>query len=232
MLLMLVLASNSPRRKQLLALGGWSFKVLPAQVDERVRSGESPVEYVIRLAEEKAKVVFERIESPDEETLILAADTAVVDQAAGQSDVSNQILGKPADAGEAEAMLRRLRGRTHQVYTGLAVLRVRDGRMLSRVVITDVPMRAFSDQEMQDYIQSGDPFDKAGAYAIQHPQFRPVEGLQGCYANVMGLPVCKLWEMLGEFGLKPQRDIVQACQSESGIPCPLYSGAVDADKGG
>jgi predicted house-cleaning NTP pyrophosphatase (Maf/HAM1 superfamily) len=242
MLLMLVLASNSPRRKQLLALGGWTFSVMPAQVDERVRSGESPREYVHRLAREKARFVAEQFESRAPDILVLAADTAVVDLTDFQGDKKGlagkngdnpkQILGKPADVAEAESMLRRLRGRTHQVNTGLVVLRVGDGRMLSRVCVTDVPMRLYSDREMRDYIKSGDPFDKAGAYAIQHPEFRPVEGLQGCYANVMGLPVCELWEMLVEFGLKPKNDIVQTCQAELGVPCALYTQATDASKVG
>jgi nucleoside triphosphate pyrophosphatase len=197
---MLVLASNSPRRKQLLALGGWDFTVVAPQVDERVLPGETPQDYVRRLAESKARaarqvladdssLVTDTNESHWQEAIILAADTTVVYRA--RRNGSYEILGKPVDADEAEAMLRRLRGRVHQVFTGLAVLRFPSGEPECEVVATDVLMRDYSDEEMQAYIATADPMDKAGAYAIQHPVFKPVQNLQGCYANVMGLPVCQ-----------------------------------------
>src|SRR5204863_5653183 len=102
----------------------------------------------------------------------------------------NDILGKPIDNAEAFAMLTRLRGHTHQVYTGVALLRKSDGLLLKELSVTDVPMRDYSDEEINAYIATGDPLDKAGAYAIQHPQFQPVEHMRGCYASVMGLPLC------------------------------------------
>jgi septum formation protein len=219
-----------------LALGGWDFIVLAAPVDERVLPGEAPEAYVVRLAQSKARAVQslmdKKPEGEGEETrftnhsVIIAADTAVVDplgslNEAAPGNMSQVILGKPADATEAEAMLRRLRGRTHRVYTGLAALRNCDDQMLSDVVVTDVPMRHYSDEEIQAYIASGDPMDKAGAYGIQHPGFRPVQNLQGCYANVMGLPLCHLARLLGGLGVYPRGDVAYACQGETDYDCPV-----------
>jgi MAF protein len=228
---MLVLASNSPRRKQLLALGGWDFTVVAPQVDERLFPGELPQIYVRRLAESKARAARQLlagdvpamtglIQGYSQETIILAADTTVVYQAA--PDQSYEILGKPADAAEAEAMLRQLRGRVHQVFTGLVVLRASEAELLSEVVATDVWMREYSDEEMLAYIATADPLDKAGAYAIQHATFRPVQNLQGCYANVMGLPVCHAARLLTQFGCPPASDIVQGCQQALEFTCPVF----------
>lgn len=208
---MLVLASNSPRRRQLMALGGWTFTLIPAAVDERPLPGEPPREYVLRLAEDKARTVAGRA---PQDALVIAADTAVVDGA--------DILGKPDDAQQAETMLRRLRGRSHQVYTALAVLRLTDGVLLSDLCQTEVPMRHYSDEEMAIYIASGDPFDKAGAYAIQHEGFRPVEYLSGCFANVMGLPLCHLTRTLKKLGDPPERDVPTACQAALQFNCSVY----------
>jgi septum formation protein len=204
----LVLASNSPRRRGLLALGGWSFEVLAADVDERQLTGEAPAAYVLRLAETKARAVASLVQAG---TLVLAADTIVVDQ--------GELLGKPVDSVDATRMLKQLRGRTHQVYTGLAVLRVRDGRLLSDLCVTDVPMRAYSDQQIKAYVRSGDPLDKAGAYAIQHAVFHPVARMQGCYASVMGLPLCALTGLLAAIGIVPPVAAAQACTSLTGVPC-------------
>ena len=236
---MLVLASNSPRRKQLLALGGWDFTVVAPQVDERVLPGETPQDYVRRLAENKAHAARQVLAEDAsvlvgvrknrlEETIILAADTTVVHSAA--LDQSYEILGKPADAADAEAMLRRLRGRVHQVFTGLAVMQVAGEGRQSEVVATDVRMREYSDEEMLAYIATTDPLDKAGAYAIQHPVFRPVQNLQGCYANVMGLPVCHAARLLTQYGCPPAADIVQGCQQALEFTCPVFLKAI-ADVG-
>ena len=233
---MLVLASNSPRRKQLLSLGGWVFSVLVPEVNECVRPGELPADYVRRLAENKAHTVVGSLKaSLSLDTLILAADTAVVDILVEQTERADQvewgkdgsshvhyhILGKPVDATEAESMLRRLRGRTHQVYTAVVALRPEDKAMLSEVVVTDVPMRQYNDDEILTYVSSGDPLDKAGAYAIQHSDFKPVEHLEGCYANVMGLPICHLTRMLAVFGVYPEVDVPGACQKMLDYPCPI-----------
>jgi septum formation protein len=207
----LILASNSPRRKQLLALSGWIFRVLPADVDETPLEGEPVDEYVLRLAAVKARAVAPFAEDGE---LILAADTTVADQGV--------ILGKPEDAQEAFQMLSALRGRVHQVHTAVAVHDPADGRLHTDLASTDVPMRAYTDDEIQAYIATGDPFDKAGSYAIQHPGFKPVDSLGGCYANVVGLPLCHLERLLKQFGVASQEDIPQACQKTLGYDCAEY----------
>ena len=205
---MLILASNSPRRRQLLALADWMFHIVVTDVDESLRVNESPAEYVLRLAETKARAITAH---PDQ--IILAADTTVVD--------GGNILGKPKDNMDAFAMLTRLRGHTHQVYTGVALLRLSDGFLLKELCITDVPMRNYSEEEMQAYIQTGDPLDKAGAYAIQHPQFRPVASMSGCYASVMGLPMCHVVRMLRKLDIPPHADVPVKCQTLLEYHCPV-----------
>ena len=204
----LVLASNSPRRRQLLALADWMFNVIVADVDESLRANESPAGYVLRLAETKARAVTAHADQ-----FILAADTTVVD--------GNDILGKPKDNVEAFAMLTRLRGRTHQVYTGVALLRLSDRLLLKELSVTDVPMRDYSDDEIHAYIQTGDPLDKAGAYAIQHPRFRPVASMSGCYAGVMGLPMCHIVRMLRKMDSPPHADVPVKCQTLLEYQCPV-----------
>jgi len=208
---MLVLASNSPRRRQLLALAGWKFSVSVADVDESPRSNESPADYVLRLAESKARAAAAAVADADQ--IVLAADTAVVD--------GTDILGKPRDAADAAGMLRRLRGHTHQVYTGAALLRLRDGLLLRELCVTDVPMRDYSDDEILAYVQTGDPLDKAGAYAIQHPEFHPVAGLDGCYASVMGLPMCHVILMLRKMDVQPDTDVFAGCETLLEYRCPV-----------
>ena len=207
---MLVLASNSPRRRELLRLGGWKFDTRPADVDESQRPGESPGTYVLRLAESKAR---ECAKTAIENEIILSADTTVVD---GES-----ILGKPKDPAEAVAMLRSLRGHNHQVQTGIAVLRQCDGGLVTDLCITEVPMRAYKDEEIVAYVASGDPLDKAGAYAIQNTDFHPVEQLGGCYASVMGLPLCHLTRSLRKLGIAPTTNIAAECQSALRYACPI-----------
>ncbi len=209
---LLVLASNSPRRRELLALGGWTFETRPTDVDESQRPGEAPAAYVLRLADSKAHACANSAHTGE---IFLAADTAVVD---GQV-----ILGKPKDPNEALAMLRSLRGHSHQVLTGLAVLRPADGSLVTDLCITEVPMREYRDDEIEAYVASGDPLDKAGAYAIQHPGFHPVEGLSGCYASVMGLPLCHLTRSLRKLGLTPITDVAAQCQSTLSYACPIFS---------
>jgi len=209
---LLLLASNSPRRRQLLAMGGWSFAVQVADVDESQLPGESPGDYVLRLAESKARASAEHA---DEGQVVLAADTAVVD--------AGDILGKPRDESDAVDMLKRLRGHTHQVYTGVALLRLRDVNFQTALTITDVPMRAYSDAEIHAYVATGDPLDKAGAYAIQHAGFHPVENLAGCYASVMGLPLCKVTALFHEFGISPEARVDLRCQADLGHQCAIAS---------
>jgi MAF protein len=205
---LLVLASNSPRRRQLLSLTGWRFIVSAADVDESQQPNESPADYVLRLAETKARAVHATAGQ-----IILAADTTVVD--------AGEILGKPADRAEATAMLRRLRGHTHQVYTGIALRRASDGLLLTDLCVTDVPMRDYSDAEIDSYVQTGDPLDKAGAYAIQHPHFQPVASLNGCFASVMGLPVCHVIRLMRMIDLQPQTDFFLSCETLLEYQCPV-----------
>jgi len=211
----LVLASNSPRRKQLLALGNWTFKVIVSDIDETQFADEKPDQYVLRLAKEKVLAVANKVSS---ESIIIGSDTSVID--------GDEILGKPKDAEDAARMLRQLRGRTHQVYTGIAVHRASDQIMLTELSITDVPMRAYSDDEIIAYVNTGDPLDKAGAYAIQHPEFQPVESMSGCYAGVMGLPMCHVVRALKKLAVHPiDADVPAACQSLLKYECPV-SGAI------
>ena len=206
----ILLASNSPRRRELMALGDWNFSITVTNVDETQRPGEAPGDYVLRLAEDKARAAAPRASSGE---LIIAADTTVVD--------GSSVLGKPADAEEAVAMLRQLRGHRHQVYTGLAVLDSSTGNLLKDLCVTDVPMRNYSDAEIARYVETGDPLDKAGAYAIQHDQFHPVAGLTGCFASVMGLPLCHLLRLLERLDMPIDPDVPTRCQHHLNYPCPV-----------
>jgi len=210
---LLYLASNSPRRRQILALAGWSFQVSPANVDESPRPGETPAAYVQRLSIEKAHAAAAAIPPVPggQPGCIIAADTTVSD--------GDQILGKPADPADARAMLESLRGRTHQALTGLTVYVPASGALRSEICTTYVTMRDFNDTEMDAYIATGDPLDKAGAYAIQHSGFHPVARLEGCYANVMGLPVCLLEQMLAQAGISARLGL-PTCPSDSAV-CPF-----------
>jgi septum formation protein len=212
-----VLASNSPRRRQLLNLGGWEFTIYAAQVDETPLPGEEPPAYVRRLAESKVRAAAAANPGSDQ---YLAADTTVVDE---QALLGTKILGKPSDEADAWHMLRALRGRVHQVYTALALYRPQDESLLADLCCTDVPMREYSEAEIEAYVASGDPLDKAGAYAIQHAGFHPVESLQGCFANVMGLPLCHLMRLLHRVGIQPGSDLPQACQAELNYDCPVFA---------
>ncbi len=207
----IVLASNSPRRRELLALTQWNFTVSVADIDETTRENESPAEYVLRLAETKARTIASRMETG---RIVLAADTTVVN--------GRDILGKPGSDAEAFAMLTQLRGRIHQVYTGIALLRTSDGFLLTDLCVTEVPMRKYSDEEMRAYIATRDPFDKAGAYAIQHAEFHPVENLRGCFASVMGLPLCHVTRLLRKMDARPNADVPANCQKHLEYECPVY----------
>ncbi len=208
-----------------MALCGWDPVIYPAKVDESCLPGEDPAEYVLRVAECKAQAILQKA---PQDALILAADTAVVDweQVEGSLQAEGSlrkavILGKPKDQNEACAMLRSLRGRSHQVYTGIVVIRAADRMILRDVTVTEVTMRDYSEHELVEYARSGDPLDKAGAYAIQHTGFHPVEQINGCYANVMGLPVCSLAGLLLQFGIQPVSPIVAACRASLGIDCQI-----------
>jgi septum formation protein len=208
----IVLASSSPRRKQLLSLGNWKFEVIVSDIDESQHAGETPEKYVLRLAKEKTLAVAQKA-SP--ESIVIGSDTSVID--------GHEILGKPKDPQDAVRMLKQLRGRTHQVYTGVAIYRLSDQNMSTELSITNVPMREYDDDEITTYVDTGDPLDKAGAYAIQHPDFQPVHSMSGCYAGVMGLPMCHVVRALEKFGVQTQADVPMACQSLLNYQCPVSS---------
>lgn len=201
----LVLASASPRRRELLALLGLEFEVQPVDVEEVFR-GSLPGLEARRLAREKAEAA--RLLEP--EAPILAADTIVV--------LDGLILGKPRDADEARAMLLGLRGRTHDVITAVALLPRGERAALARQPLTRVTMRSYTDDEIAASIARGDPFDKAGAYAIQDEGFQPAESFDGCYCNVVGLPLWPVIEMLRKSGVaSPAGDhLLPQCAA-----CPL-----------
>ncbi len=187
----LVLASGSPRRAEVLADAGFAFEAIAAGVDESRREGEPAEAYVRRLAEVKARAVAARISPP---AIVIAADTVVV--------MDGEVLGKPASAEDAAQMLRRLGGRTHQVLTGLAVLRIPGGAARVELETTQVTFAPLTEAEIEAYVASGEPLDKAGAYAIQGRGGRFVARVEGCYFNVVGLPLARLYRMLSEMGWK------------------------------
>ncbi|MBZ0298335.1 MAG: Maf family protein [Anaerolineae bacterium] len=183
-----ILASSSPRRRELLASLGIPFSIRKPDIDETQRPDEAPTDYVQRLSAEKAAAVAERTVPP---AVILAADTIVID--------GGEILGKPVDGDEARMMLLRLRGRPHAVCTAITVYPL-NAALLTRLTCTTVHMRPYTDAEIDAYIATGDPFDKAGSYAIQHPEFAPVARVEGSETNVIGLPLETLRKMLAEIG--------------------------------
>jgi septum formation protein len=200
-----ILASSSPRRRELVASLGIPFTVRKPDIDETQRPGEPPLDYVRRLSQEKAAAVAAKV-GAEGDTTVLAADTVVILGADTLGvDEGGDVLGKPANDAEARAMLRRLRGRVHRVCTALTLLRLEAGdtvQQITRVTTSYVTMRDYSDAEIEAYIATGDPFDKAGSYAIQHEGFHPVAQVEGSYTNVVGLPVETLREMLEEVGWK------------------------------
>lgn len=185
----LVLASASPRRADLLRAAGFDFETQPVEVDEVPRVAEPPHQYVVRLAREKAESVARA--RPD--AVVVGADTAVV--------IDESILGKPDDPEEAAWMLTRLSGRTHEVLTGICVCC--NGSTRAAVETTRVRFRPLSPEEIQAYASTKEPYDKAGAYAIQGAASRFVEAIEGSHSNVVGLPVARLTELLRECGLSP-----------------------------
>ena len=187
----LVLASASPRRRELLQRLGWQFEVRPADVDETPIAGEDPVAYVRRLAEAKAVAVF--ADTPD--AVVLAADTVV--------DLDGALLGKPADTGSARSMLRRLSGRTHRVHTGVAVASSSRCRVGSDT--TFVTMAPLGTSVIEWYVGTGEPLDKAGAYAIQGAGAMFVERVRGSTSNVVGLPLAVVARLLAPTLSVPER---------------------------
>lgn len=180
----LILASASPRRRELLAQIGYTFDVHPAQVNEDSRPGEDPISYVIRLARDKAQAVYAELNDPD--AVVLGADTTVT--------LDGQILVKPVDPADATRMLRMLSGRTHRVITGVAVATAKGIEVAAEV--TGVQFASFGEAEIADYVATGEPMDKAGAYGIQGLAAKWIPRVEGCYFNVVGLPLALLARML------------------------------------
>lgn len=222
----LILASGSPRRRELLALTGLPFEARVSGIDESPLDGETPLDYVKRVAREKAGSISNAQlqitnETPVSRRIVIAADTEVV--------IDGEILGKPLDRRDAEGMLRRLRGRTHEVISAAVLLDAQTGELREEVCRSGVPMRDYSDGEIDAYVASGDPLDKAGAYAIQHEGFHPVENFAHCYASVMGLPLCHLARALRGFGVEPAADVPAMCQQFNGYECPVYREILHGD---
>jgi len=186
----LLLASRSPRRAELLRTLGVAFRVIDVEVDETTRVGEAPVDYVRRLARDKARA--RQAVAGGASLPVLAADTTVV--------LDGAILGKPLDDADARAMLARLAGRTHEVLTGVAVIDAR-GWLDDAVVATRVSFRALSPAEIAAYVASGEPADKAGAYGIQGLGGALVERIDGSYSNVVGLPLVETLALLDAAGV-------------------------------
>jgi MAF protein len=184
----IVLASASPRRRALIATLGLPVEYREADVLEVAHPGESPAETAVRLAREKT----ERVAGTVQAGIIVGGDTVVV--------ADGRILGKPADPDGARAMLRELRGREHRVVTGVCLLDLESGRSFSEAVETRVWMRDYSEAEIERYVDSGAPLDKAGAYGIQDESFHPVGRIEGCYLNVVGLPLCGVADGLRALG--------------------------------
>ena len=185
----LILASASPRRRELLAQAGFTFDVQPAHVNEDPLPDEDPITYVVRLARDKAERVFAEISSrnPDSpQVVVLGADTTVT--------LDGHILAKPEDAADAARMLRMLSGRTHRVITGIAVKTVRGTEVAAEV--TGVQFLTMSDEEIDAYIKTGEPMDKAGAYGIQGLAAKWIPRIEGCYFNVVGLPLALVTTIL------------------------------------
>lgn len=211
---LITLASASPRRRELLSLTGWKAQTFPAFVDEQPREGESASELALRLALAKAIQVAAKV---TRKSLVLAADTVVGAQ--------GQILGKPSTKQEAEQMLMALRGKDHIVVTALVLEVAAELERRTDICETLVPMRAYGTDELHAYIESDKPYDKAGAYGIQDDGFHPVDlsRMQGCYANVMGLPLCHLVRMMRALGHAAPVDVPVACQEHTGYTCPVFS---------
>jgi len=207
-MVMLTLASASPRRQELLRLTGWKVVTRPAEVEERQEPGETPENMTRRLAVAKARAT--------QGELVLGADTVVV-----QDD---QVLGKPADEAEARRVLQALRGRRHRVISSIALVDANGQTLATDTCVSDVPMRKYTDEEIEGYLASGSPLDKAGAYGIQDGGFQPVsmDGMQDCFANVMGLPLCHLVRSMRRLGHEPPADVPAACQAHTGYDCRVF----------
>jgi septum formation protein len=207
----LILASGSQRRQQFLTELGLPFRVVVADIDETPLPAEHPGAMTWRLAEEKARAVALRLAPVATPALIIASDTTVA--------LGDEIYGKPLDADDAVRMLVDLRGRPHSVISAVSILRLPDDRQTTRVNTTQVLMRDYGDAEIEAYVASGDPLDKAGAYGIQERTFACVAALDGCYASVMGLPLGDLRDLLAEFDVTVPVAVEEVCARFNTFAC-------------
>jgi MAF protein len=205
----IILASGSPRRRELMSLLGVPFDVHVPNVDEQPRPGEIPAELPQRISRLKA----ERVAREVGHGVVVAADTIVVHK--------GDILGKPSDADDALAMLRRLRGESHLVLSGVTVTDAESGKQITELCESKVLLRPMDDAEIERYVGSGDPLDKAAAYAIQNTEFAPVSQVVGCPANVMGLPMCHVVRNLRRLGVALPPTPPTRCEMRYGYMCEL-----------
>lgn len=180
---MLILASASPRRRELLTQAGYEFRIHPAHIPEDPLPGENPIAYVTRLARQKAEAVYNQLAPTEPDIVVLGADTTVT---LDLNDTAH-ILGKPESPEDAARMLRLLSGRTHRVITGVSIVSATGTQTAAEV--TAVEFLTLSEEEIQSYVATGEPMDKAGAYAIQGRAARWIPRISGCYFNVVGLPI-------------------------------------------
>ncbi|WP_342570896.1 Maf family protein [Paenibacillus sp. FSL R5-0749] len=189
----IILASTSPRRKELIASLHLAFDVIPSHANEDTPPEWTPEQTVQELALRKALAVYRGLEGREQEAIIVGSDTVVV--------LDGEILGKPVDEADAERMLSRLQGRVHRVFTGVACIDAGNGQSLVHYRQTDVTMKELSDATIRAYVKTGEPSDKAGSYAIQGIGASLVDRIEGCYFNVVGLPLSLLSDMLDGFGV-------------------------------
>jgi MAF protein len=213
----LILGSSSARRRALVTAAGLSFEVARPDIDETPLPAEAAAAYVLRLCRTKAMAIPAERLMP--ETYVLTADTTVV--------LDDKIIGKPETPDEARAMLRQLRGKPHYVYSGVALRDYATGEVQTTLTITIVHMRDYSDAEIEAYVASGEPFDKAGGYAVQDPDFKPVAHLEGCLTNVIGLPMCVVSAMLRAKGVALPN--APTCSTHN-LPCTVDIRTADGNK--
>ena len=206
----LILGSASPRRKQLVAMLGLPFTVEKPDVDESAQEQEAPAELAKRLSREKAATIA----ANHEDGFIISADTIVVHY--------GEVLGKPRDVAHASQMLQRLRGQPHRVLTAVTIQNAATNKAITDICDSKVILRKMSDEEIEAYVATGDPLDKAAAYAIQNVEYAPVEQVVGCPANVMGLPMCHVVRSLRRHGVDlPPSDPIACRYSYGGYYCQI-----------
>lgn len=200
----IILGSGSPRRQELIGLLGLDATVRVADVDEESVVGATPALDALETARLKVRAIVDELIAEGRcDFVVVGSDTNVA--------LGERILQKPCDGEEAVAMLRDLRGRAHQVHTAIVVMRG-DGAVAEEVSSSDVFMRDYGEDAIAAYVTSGDPLDKAGAYAIQHPVFAPVERWEGCFAGIMGLSLCMTARLLRQLDVKVHRDVPSSCR--------------------